>query len=137
MPGKVTIKDQLVHLTELLTHQIPLTRPRLGVCMSDKIVFITISDIIYCEASGSYTNIYVTDGIKMIASKSLGEFEQQLHGHNFFRIHRHSLINLNRVKEFQRDDGGYVIMENGKQLELSQRKRKEFLETLHNIIICS
>jgi two-component system LytT family response regulator len=103
--------------------------------MADKIVFVNISDIIYCEASGSYTNIYFKDGIKMIASKSLSEFELQLIGHYFFRIHRHSLINLNRVREFQRDDGGYVIMENGKQLELSQRKRKEFLEMLHDIVI--
>lgn len=135
MPGKVTIKDQLVHLTELLTHQISLTKPRLGICMADKIVFVTISDIIYCEASGTFTNIYVTNGKRIIASKSLSEFELQLNGDNFFRIHRSFLINLDRIKEFQCHNGGYVTMENGKRLEVSQRKHKEFLDWIHNIAI--
>ena len=87
--------------------------------MADKIVFANIADIIYCEATGSYTNFYMQDGKKMVASKLLGEFESQLKEHKFYRIHHSFLINLNRVKEFQRHDGGYVIMENNNQLEVS------------------
>ncbi len=74
-------------------------------------------------------------GTKMIASKSLGDFEGQLQGNKFFRIHHHYLISLNRVKEFQRYDGGYVIMDNGKQLEVSQRKRKDFLDAIQGIVV--
>ena len=51
------------------------------------------------------------------------------------RIHHHYLINLNRVKEFQRNDGGYVIMEDSKALEVSQRKRKDFLDAIQHIIV--
>jgi len=72
---------------------------------------------------------------KMFASKSLGEFETQLAGQRFLRIHHHFLINLNHVKEFQRHDGGYVIMDNNKHLEVSQRKRKEFLDAIQDIMI--
>lgn len=129
------INDQLRHLTELLTHHAIIPEPRLGICMADKIVFINITDIHYCEANGSYTNVYVNDGKKMIASKSLGEFELQLANHNFFRIHRSSLINLTRIKEFQRHNGGYVIMENGQRLEVSHRKQKEFLDVIHDIVV--
>ena len=89
----------------------------------------------YCEANGSYTTVFLQDGTKLVASKSLGDFELQLGEHKFFRIHHHYLIGLNRVKEFQRNDGGYVIMENGKQLEVSQRKRKDFLEAIQGIIV--
>ena len=49
--------------------------------------------------------------------------------------YHHYLINLNQVKEFQRHDGGYVIMENNKQLEVSQRKRKDFLDAIQHIIL--
>ncbi|MEI9908772.1 MAG: LytTR family DNA-binding domain-containing protein [Bacteroidota bacterium] len=70
--------------------------------MADKIVFINIPDIIYCEANGAYTHVYLKDGQKMVASKSLGDFEAQLVSNKFFRIHHSSLINLNRIKEFQR-----------------------------------
>ena len=103
--------------------------------MSDKIVFVQIPDILYCEAQGAYTQVFLKNDRKMLASKSLGEFETQLSGHRFLRIHHHFLINLSHVKEFQRHDGGYVIMENNKHLEVSQRKRKDFLEAIQDMII--
>lgn len=130
-----TIGAQLLHLEELLTQNAFSSEYKIGIAMADKIVFVNTADIIYCEASGSYTNVYLHDGKKMVASKSLGDFELQLAPHKFFRIHHSFLINLDRVKEFQRHDGGYVIMENGKHLEVSQRKRKDFLEAIHDMVI--
>jgi two-component system LytT family response regulator len=129
------IGAQLLHLEELLTHNNSSSEAKIGIAMSDKIVFVNITDILYCEAHGSYTNVCFHEGNKIVTSKSLGDFELQLTNHKFFRIHHSSLINLSRVKEFQRHDGGYVIMENGKQLEVSQRKRKDFLEAIHDIVI--
>lgn len=130
-----TITSQLHQLEKLLMHNTSAAETKIGIGMADKIVFVNIPDIIYCEANGSYTNVYLKDGTKMVASKSLGDFETQLAPNKFFRIHHSSLINLNRVKEFQRHDGGYVILENGKQLEVSQRKRKDFLDAIHDIVV--
>jgi two-component system LytT family response regulator len=130
-----TISSQLQQLEKILMHNTSAAETKIGIGMAEKIVFVNISDIMYCEANGSYTNVFLQDGIKMVASKSLGDFELQLVDHKFFRIHHHYLINLNRVKEFQRHDGGYVIMENGKQLEVSQRKRKDFLDAIHDIVV--
>ena len=129
------IVTQLQHLEELFQQHAGAAENKIGIGMADKIVFVNISDIIYCEANGSYTNVYLQDGKKMVASKSLGDFETQLEEHKFFRIHHSFLINLNRVEEFQRHDGGYVIMGNKKQLEVSQRKRKDFLMVIENIIV--
>jgi two-component system, LytTR family, response regulator len=125
-----TFSARLHHLEELLS-----TEPRIGIALEDKIVFVNIANIVYCEANGSYTNIFLTVGKKMVASKPLCDFELQLMNHNFFRIHHSFLINIDQVKEFQRQNGGYVIMENGKQLEVSHRKRKDFLEAIHEIVI--
>lgn len=126
---------QLAQLEKILLHNTSAAETKIGIGMADKIVFINISDIMYCEAQGSYTHVFLQDGTKMVASKSLGDFESQLSNQKFFRIHHHHLINLNRVKEFQRHDGGYVIMENKKQLEVSQRKRKDFLEAIDDIVV--
>lgn len=126
---------QLQHLDKLLNNHPDSSDQKIGIAMSNKIVFVNFSHIIYCEASGPYTHLYLTDGQKLVSSKALGEFETQLGGNKFFRIHHHYLINLSRVKEFQRHDGGYVIMENNKELEISQRKRKDFLDTIQHIII--
>ncbi len=108
---------------------------KIGIGMSDKIVFVKIDEIIYCEAQGSYTNVYLQDGKKILASKSLGEFESQLTPGKFFRIHHSFLINLNHIKEFQRFDGGYAIMDNNAKLEVSQRKRKDFLDAINDMVV--
>jgi len=79
--------------------------------------------------------VYLQDNKKILASKPLGDFENQLSTHRFFRIHHSFLINLNRVKEFQRYEGGYVMMDNNMRLEVSQRKRKDFLEAINNFVV--
>ena len=124
------INTQLRQLERLLSQNSIISESRIGIGMSDKIVFVNIPDILYCEATGSYTNVYLNNGKKMVATKLLGEFESQLSNHKFYRIHHSYLINLNRIKEFQRHDGGYVIMENNKQLEVSQRRRRDFLDAI-------
>ncbi len=131
--GKLSL--QLQNLDKLLNNQSDSSDQKIGIAMSDKIVFINFSNIIYCEASGPYTHVFLSDGQKLVSSKALGEFESQLSANKFFRIHHHYLINLNQVKEFQRHDGGYVIMENNKGLEVSQRRRKDFLDEIQDIVV--
>ena len=67
--------------------------------------------------------------------REIGDFETQLKNHRFFRIQHHFLINLSRIREFQRHDGGYVLMENNNRLEVSQRKRKDFLDAIEDILL--
>ena len=129
------LAHQLQNLDKLLNNHSDSGDQKIGIAMSDKIVFVNFSHILYCEASGPYTHVYLTGDKKLVSSKALGEFEAQLGGNKFCRIHHHYLINLNQVREFQRHDGGYVIMENNKQLEVSQRKRKDFLEAIQHIIL--
>jgi two-component system LytT family response regulator len=45
----------------------------------------------------------------------------------FFRVHHSALINLTEVKKYVRGEGGYVIMSNGDQVEVSKRKKDAFI----------
>lgn len=126
---------QLQSLEKLLTQTGASLESKIGIAMADKIVFITISDILYCEASGVYTNIYLDDGKKIVASKPLGDFESQLGTNKFFRIHHSTLINLNHIKEFQRFNGGHVVMKDNAKLEVSHRKRKDFLDAIDGLVV--
>jgi two-component system LytT family response regulator len=105
------MNEQLKQLERILKINTNGNENKIGVGMADKIVFVNIPDILYCEAQGNYTNVVLFDGKKIVASKTLGDFENQFTGKNFFRIHHSFLINMNRVKEFQRHEGGYVMME--------------------------
>ncbi len=132
---QLSMNEQLQHLERIFKMNTNPNENKIGVGMADKIVFVNIPDILYCEAQGNYTNVILHDGRKIVASKTLGEFESQLLGKNFFRIHHSYLINMNRVKEFQRHEGGYVMLENNIKLEVSQRKRKDFLDAISNFVI--
>lgn len=127
--------DQLRTLQQLLLQSRHPATDLIGIGMADKIQFVNVQDIGYCEAKGSYTYVYLKDGTKVVASKSLGEFETLLAPAGFFRIHHSSLINLRYIKEFQRQDGGYVVMNNSAKLEVSVRKRKDFLQAVNHIIV--
>jgi two-component system LytT family response regulator len=91
---------------------------------------INISDIIYCQADGSYTHIYLLNGKKLTTSKLLKSIEELLPNETFFRIHKSYLVNLNLIKRYIKVDGNQVVLENNVKLDVSDRNRKEFLDKL-------
>ncbi len=91
---------------------------------------IDIQDIIYCEASSNYTNIHFTNRPFICASTSLHEYEQLLDDSNFARIHKSYLVNLEHVKEYLRGEGGFILLSNGKELEVSRRKKEAFFKKM-------
>jgi two-component system LytT family response regulator len=92
--------------------------------------FIAFNEILYCEASGSYTFVYTSAGQKLVSSKNIKEYEDILPGQVFFRSHHSYLINLNRVKKYHKGRGGEVEMENGVLLELATRRKDEFMKRI-------
>lgn len=54
------------------------------------------------------------------------EFEEILPEPTFFRIHQSYLVNTARVKKYLKDDGGYVVMQDGAKLPLARRRKEEF-----------
>lgn len=92
-----------------------------------------INDIIRCEADSSYTTFHLTDKTKIIVSKTLHEFEEYLYEHNFFRIHHKHLINLSHLKEYIKGKGGQVIMADHSVLDVSVRKKNDFLSKIENL----
>lgn len=103
---------------------------KVGIPDGDGLIFINLSDIIRCDSDGNYTYFILTTGKKIIASRTLGEYEQMFADDNFFRVHRSHLINLEHVKKYIKGEGGYVIMSDNSQVEVSRRNKNEFLEKL-------
>jgi two-component system LytT family response regulator len=84
---------------------------------------IDIHELVYCEASGNYTNFHFTNQSLICASKPIHEYEELLADCNFVRIHKSYLVNLEHIKEYVRGEGGTVIMSNGHEVEVSRRKK--------------
>lgn len=100
---------------------------------SDKIHIIEINKIVRCESDNYYTLFLLNDGKKILVSKTLKENEELLSEHNFIRPHKSHLVNIRYIKSFNREDGGYIMMEDGSRVPVSRRKREKILEIIANI----
>jgi len=105
-------------------------RGRIALASKESIEFVDPQDIVVCEANSNYTNVYLAEGRKRVISKTLKDFEDMLKPFGFFRPHNSHLINLSRVREFIRGDGGYLVMENKMKIPVSKNKREELLDLL-------
>lgn len=100
------------------------------ICIPDinGLQFVPVSDIIRCQSNVNYTTIYLKDQLKLTTAKTLKEFEELLGENNFFRIHNSHLINLSHMRKYNRGKGGTVTMADGTELEVSLRRKDEFLK---------
>lgn len=92
-----------------------------------------LENIIYCEAERSYTVFHLEGNKTVTVSKPLLDYDTLLQDTSFFRIHKSFLINLLHVKEYQRGEGGLVIMSNNAEIEVSRRKKDQFLYKIKEV----
>jgi two-component system, LytTR family, response regulator len=92
--------------------------------------FAYIRDILYCEANGNFSFVYLPSGKKLFVSRSLKEMEALLGGFSFCRIHHSYLVNLKQMSRYLRGDGGQVEMANGHLLPVAKAKKADFLEKI-------
>lgn len=117
--------------TEVLLHNLSKTgnplEMRLCLPTLKGFIVLKLEDIIYCEAERSYTIFHLEGNKTVTVSKPLLEYDTLLKDTTFLRIHKSFLVNLHHVKEYQRGEGGLVIMTDNTEIEVSRRKKEEFL----------
>lgn len=103
---------------------------RIALPAADGLTFVNIKDIIRLQSDGSYTIFHTTGNKNIMVTKSLGEYEEILEENGFFRTHHSHIININRVEKYVRGRGGYVVMDDGSSVDVSARRKDEFLALL-------
>lgn len=99
----------------------------------DHIYLLNTRDIIHCESDDCYTVIESVHENKIVVSKGLKEYDELLSGYGFFRVHRSHLVNLQHIKRYEKQEGGYVLMSNGNRVPVSARSRGRLLELFEEI----
>lgn len=120
-----SINDQLQLL--LSNMQRPTQTQKIAIPVKDEYIFVTVSDIVRLEANGAYTEIFTNDNKSFLTSKNMKEYEDLLPETMFCRVHHAHIINMNFVRSYHKGRGGYVQMTNGITIEVSVRKKDEFL----------
>jgi two-component system LytT family response regulator len=95
--------------------------------------FLPVSDIIRCQAEVNYTTIHLKEHQKITVAKTLKEFEELLTEYNFYRVHNSHLINLAYIKSYNKGKGGYVSMSDNSEIEVSTRRKDDFLKRLAEV----
>jgi len=126
--GKSFLSQMETLLYNVETFQ--LTQQKMAVPTLTGLVFIPIKDIMRFEAKGSYTSIYLTNGEEVVATRNIKEYEDLLPEAIFCRIHNSHIINLHKIQKYHKGRGGYVIMDDGSNIEVASRRREEFLRRL-------
>jgi two-component system LytT family response regulator len=103
------------------------TAHKLAIPNADSLSFISVGDIIRCEASGGYTHFFMTTGEKVLSTKTIGEYEELLPPDTFMRIHSKHIVNIQHIKKYHKGRGGFVEMEGMFTIEVSARRKTEFL----------
>ncbi len=88
---------------------------------------VRMSDIMHCQASGNFTEIFLTSGEKKLICRPLKHFEEILGEAGFMRIHRTHLINLEYVVGYLKGKAGQVRLEDGTEVQVSTMYKKELM----------
>jgi two-component system, LytTR family, response regulator len=134
---KLQAADRKEERTEALLHNLSQagnpSEMRLCLPTLKGFIILKLEDIYYCEAERSYTIFHLGNNKTVTVSKPLLDYDTLLKDTSFLRIHKSFLINLLHVKEYQRGEGGLVIMSNGAEIEVSRRKKEQFLMKIKEV----
>lgn len=104
---------------------------KLALPFTGKTIFVDVEEILYCKSNGNYTEIYLRDEKMQLLSKNLKEVEASLKSQIFFRVHHSYLVNINYIKEFVKNDGQYLVLQNGDIIPISRSKSHQLRKLLN------
>jgi two-component system LytT family response regulator len=125
-----TLNNQQVELLLQKINQPSRPLHKIAMPSIEGLEMVPIENILYGESSDNYTNIFLKNKKKMLVTRSLKELEDLLEEHSFVRVHRSYIVNLNEVERYVRGDGGYVMMSDGKMIDVSRSRKEELLKKL-------
>ncbi|MEQ9375565.1 MAG: LytTR family DNA-binding domain-containing protein [Imperialibacter sp.] len=115
-------------------HELSKDKKKLVLREAETLHVIKLEEILWCTAEGSYTTFHLIDGQKIMVSTHLKEYEAMLEKNGFFRVHRSYLVNVGKIKKFDKREGGIIYLEGNVTLPVSVRKKERLLMLLANLM---
>lgn len=125
-PKELGVSPMDVFLQNMKTLQ--QTHKKIALPTINGLVFMPVQNIVRCESTGNYTRIFFTDKKNLMVSRPLKEFEELLSDVDFFRVHNSHLINMQQMQSYIQGEGGFALMSDGAQVEVSRRRKADFLK---------
>lgn len=124
-----SVQEQIEHLEINMSGQ---QISRIALPVSDGLIFVAIDSIIALEADGAYPNVSLKYAKKLYISKNIRYFESLLgEMPSFFRVHRSSLVNINFIEKYSRNES-VLFIENQQIIKVTRAKKAEFENYIAN-----
>ena len=97
---------------------------RLVVKSSGRVYFVRMADIDWCEAAGNYVCLHLAAQSHLVR-ETMNHLEAKFDGRQFVRIHRSTIVNVDRIEELRSSFNGehVVVLRDGTRLTLSRGYR--------------
>jgi two-component system LytT family response regulator len=125
-------ESNFIHILEdLSSKEVPGFSNNLFVQKSEKLVNLPVQNIVHLEASKDYT-IISTKSEQFVSSTGISKLAEKLDPEIFIRIHRSTIINLQKLTEIEKFGSGNLAahMENGKTFAISRSYAKSIRERI-------
>ena len=106
------------------------TRPRIALPLFSETRYVSINDIVRCEADNTYTRFALNGGEQVLVSKTLKEYAGMLVNYGFLRSYQSHLVNTVFIKSWLREDGGSLLLTDGTKVPVSKLNREKVKEML-------
>ena len=118
-------------LQQLKKPETPVSK--IALQMQSEIRYVTLSEIIRCEADNTYTHFFLSGGEKILVSKSLKEYADLLRPSGFLRTHQSHLVNPKYVKSWLKEDGGILLLMSGEKIPISKPNKDTVKQALQQL----
>jgi two-component system LytT family response regulator len=115
---QLAIKGRMEHMGAQFS-----SRP-ISISFQGGIEFVFPIEIVYCESDVNYTHVYLNSGRKIIVSKTLKAFGDELQEDLFIRCHKSFIVNRMYVSKYLRLEQHYLQLLNDARIPVSSRKRE-------------
>lgn len=131
------ITDERKAATTKMQEKLPVRRLEynslIGLPIREGLEYHSVADVLWIESSGNYCTFHIIGAKKYIVSKNIGEYEQLLPEKEFFRVHKSYIVNIKKVRKYIHTDGYCAEMDDGTIIEISRRKKDEFLYMMNEL----
>ena len=126
--------DKILDQLDVFRQQFKPAEPkRIVLNTADALHIVTVDDITYCLADGAYTHFFFTDRKSILVSKTLAHFEGIINSDHFIRTHQSYLVNMHHVTQFDKRNGGFLLLPDNVEVPVSSRKKEEILSYFKTI----
>lgn len=121
------------HVLGLMAEQLATERFKVPLPRKQLVEYVLPHEIIYIEAQIHHSKIALVNREIICVTKPLKEYEALLcrPDEKFIRIHHSFIINVNHIRRYLKEDGGFAVMLGNKSIPISKYKKAVFLKAIN------